>query len=237
MTEHNIKEDDVVFCTVKKIESGSVFVDIDNNGEGSIILPEIAAGRIRNLRAHVTLNKKIVCKVLKVDHNRIELSLRRVTAKEREEVLDNYKKERSLVSLIKTIAKNPEEIIKKIKEVYKISEFLERIKEEPIIAEQFLPKLETQKLLDSLKEKSEKEKIVKRTFTLSTNSPAGLLDIKEILKIAQAKIRYMGSSKFEIQKSAPSFKEAEHALDNLMIEIEKQAKQKHAFFSTKEQKK
>ena len=77
-------EGDIILCTVEKIEGISVFVTIDKGGTGSIVTSEIAPGRIRNLRDYVVPNKKIVCKVLKVDPNgHVHLSLRRVTAKER----------------------------------------------------------------------------------------------------------------------------------------------------------
>ena len=55
-----MEEGDVVLCTVTKIEGTSVFVNIEGDGEGSIIVSEIAPGRIRNLRDYVLPNKKIV---------------------------------------------------------------------------------------------------------------------------------------------------------------------------------
>ena len=90
-----IKEDDVVLCTVKKIQKTTVFVDVEGDGEGSIVMSEIAAGRIRNLREYVTPNKKIVCKVLRFINGHPQLSLRRVTAGERDTVLNRHKKEKT----------------------------------------------------------------------------------------------------------------------------------------------
>ncbi len=46
---NEVKEDDIVMCAVKKIEGTAVFVQIENNGEGSIVMSEIAAGSIRNI--------------------------------------------------------------------------------------------------------------------------------------------------------------------------------------------
>ena len=57
---------DIVLCTVDRIVGTIVFVKIDGDGEGSIILSEIAPGRIRNLREYVVPKKKIVCKVLRI---------------------------------------------------------------------------------------------------------------------------------------------------------------------------
>jgi len=77
---------DIVMCTVDRIVGTIVFVKIDENGEGSIILSEIAPGRIRNLREYVVPKKRIACKILRILGNRIDLSLRRVTQKEQKEI-------------------------------------------------------------------------------------------------------------------------------------------------------
>ena len=88
-----IEEGLAVLCTVTKIIGTTVFVKIEDNGEGTIMTSEIAPGRIRNLRDYVVPNKKIVCKILSIDNsNNIHLSLRRVSAKERKEVLEQYSK-------------------------------------------------------------------------------------------------------------------------------------------------
>src|SRR3989338_5808626 len=97
-----LKEDDLVLCKVKKVEGTTVFVDIENEAPGSIVMSEIAAGRIRNIRDYVSPNKKIVCKVLKIYSDHVELSFRRVTAKEREFVIENDKKEKTLLNMLKT---------------------------------------------------------------------------------------------------------------------------------------
>jgi len=121
----SIKVDDVVLCTVKKIEGTTVFLDIEGDGQGSLVLSEVAAGRIRNLREYVFPKKKIVCKILKISGDHVELSLRRVTAKEREQVLDRSKKERALKSMLKSVGADAESVVSKIKEEYDLVEFLE----------------------------------------------------------------------------------------------------------------
>ena len=75
---YELEEGEIVLCTVDKIIGTTVFVKIEGNGEGTITTSEIAPGRIRNLRDYVSPGRKIVCKVLRVDVNKISLSLRRV---------------------------------------------------------------------------------------------------------------------------------------------------------------
>ena len=53
-------------------------------------------------------NKKIVCKVIRVSVNNIDLSLRRVSAKEIKEVMDKYKQEQTARSAITQILKEKE---------------------------------------------------------------------------------------------------------------------------------
>jgi len=231
-----IKEDDVVLCTVKKIEKTNVFVSIEGNREGSIVMSEIAAGRIRNLREYVVPNKKIVCKVLKISNNNIQLTLRRVTGKERESAMDRHKKEKTLTSMLKTITSSPNKIIEKIKQKYTIPEFLEEARESTKIIESFLNKEESAKLSKILEEKKEKDKIVKKTFTLKSTSPSGLSDIKEILKTRDCKINYLGSSRFSISTSAKDFKEANTKLSDALNMIAEKAKKKNAQLEIKEGK-
>ena len=93
------KEDDLVLVTVKKIEGTTVFVEFSDGAKGSIVFSEVSPGRIRNIREFVTEGKKVVCKILRVKPDHYELTLRRVTAKERALVLERHTKERTLIAL------------------------------------------------------------------------------------------------------------------------------------------
>jgi len=142
-----IAEGSLVLCTVKKIEKTTIFLEIEGNGEGSMHLSEVAAGRIRNLRDYVFPNKKIVCKVLAIEPGNIQLSLRRVTAKERESVLEHSKKEKRFISMLKVVLPNPEELIRKIRENHDLVDFLEEAHDSPAILEKFFTKNESEKLI------------------------------------------------------------------------------------------
>jgi len=114
---------DVVLCTVDRIVGTTVFVMIGDNNrtEGSIIVSEISPGRIRNLRDFVTPKKKIVCKIIRINQGNIELSLRRVTSKEKKEVIDNFKQDKRYQSILKTsVGDKAESIINKKKEKYEL---------------------------------------------------------------------------------------------------------------------
>ncbi|MBI2632580.1 hypothetical protein HYW75_06245 [Candidatus Pacearchaeota archaeon] len=229
-----IKEQDIVMCKVKNIEGTTIFLKIEGNGEGSMVMSEVAAGRIRNLRAYVAPNKLIVCKVMKITPGNIQLSLRRVTAKERKQVEEQYKKEKTLFSMLKNLVQNPEEIITKIKEDYVITIFLDESRSDPKLLEKYFSKEQIKKLTVMLAEKEEKEKIIKNIFILKSSAPSAIKDIKEILSIPGLDIRYLGSSKFSISATAKDFKEAEHKISSALKELENRAKDKKAIFEIKE---
>ncbi len=136
-----LNENDVILCTVKRIEKTTVFLEIDGYGQGTMIFSEVSPGRIRNIREYVVPNKKIVCKVLRIKDGHPELSLRRVKAKERDEVLDTHKKEKILANILKPVMKGKTpEILEKIKEKYQLAEFLDEARENPDLIETFVTK-------------------------------------------------------------------------------------------------
>jgi translation initiation factor 2 alpha subunit (eIF-2alpha) len=229
-----IKEDDTLLCTVKKIEGTSVFVETESGTPGTMVLSEVAAGRIRNLREYVFPNKKIVCKVLKIHSDRLELSLRRVTAKERDQVIEEHKKERALASMLKIIGENAEKVIEKIKEELSVTEFIDEAKEDPKIIEKYLQKENALKLAKILSEKEEREKKVDGKFMLKTFSGNGINQIKEILDIKNCEIHYLGSSNYSIAVSGKEFKESNAKLAEILEEIKKRAKEKGASIEVKE---
>lgn len=230
-----LKEDDIVRCTVKGIEGTTVFLEIEGNGAGSMVMSEVAAGRIRNLREYVFPNKKIVCKVLRIAADgHIELSLRRVTGKEREEARERYKKERTFASLLGTLVPDVHTVIENIKKEYDLADFFDKLRDQPALLETFIKKDEARRLAAMLAEKEEREKHAKREFILKSGAESGLQDIKSILAVPNVDIRYLGSGKFSISAIGADFKEANAKVDVALAEIEKHAKEKKAHFEMKE---
>lgn len=230
----NLEEGDVILCTVKRIEGTTVFLDIEDHGEGTMIFSEVSPGRIRNIREFVTTNKKVVCKILKIKDNHIQLSLRRVTAKEREEVLERNKKEKVLENILKTVFKDKtQQELNKIKENYDLADFLDELRENPEKLDKLFKKEEAEKLRNILAEKKEAEKEVKKIIILKSLSHYGLKDIKEVLESSEAEITYKGSSQFYISVKAKDFKTANHNLDKELEKIKEKSKSLHVQFETK----
>ncbi len=233
----NLEVGDIVMCTVDRIVGIVVFVNIDEfNKEGGIILSEIAPGRIRNLREYVVPKKQIVCKVLRISGDRIDLSLRRVTQKEQKEIKEQYKQEKSYKSILKSVLKEKaEEIIKKILKEEKVYEFLQEAKEKPAKLENLVGKTDSKKILDILKKQKQKKATIKAKFSFNTAKPDGLALIKKILgHINEAEIKYISAGNYAIKTESKDPKTADNKLKEILSKIAKSAKKQGANFKIKE---
>ena len=227
---------DLVLCTVKTIDGTTVFVKIEDDGEGTIVTSEIAPGRIRNLRDYVIPGKKIVCKILELTKDNANLSLRRVTAKEKKEVMEVHEKEKNSLSILKSIIKEKAEIVaehikKSEKSVY---DFLQSCKDNPKLLEKYLSKDESEKVCKILLEKKEKHVQVKKEFILKSNFQDGLLKTKKILMPYKENISYIAAGKFVIKIKAENYKKANYEVQKILSDIENQAKKEKLDFEAKE---
>ncbi|GBE19790.1 MAG TPA: hypothetical protein ENG87_05780 [Candidatus Pacearchaeota archaeon] len=230
---------DIVLCTVDRIVGTIVFVKIPLNGkeiEGSIVMSEIAPGRIRNLRDYVVPKKKIVCKVLRISGDRIDLSLRRVTLKEQKEIKEQYKQEKSYKSILKSVLeKKAEGIIKEILKEESLYEFLQEAKENPKKLEKLVGKKDSEKIMEIINAQKQKKTIIKKEINLQTTKPNGLELIKNILgKVKETEIKYLSAGKYTLQIESTDPKTADNKLKEIIIDIEKDAKKQAMEFSVKE---
>ncbi len=235
MSSNNIQEGDAFLCTVARIESAAVFVNIDElNTEGTIVYSEISAGRIRNIREFVSIGKKIVCKVLRKKENHIELSLRRVTASERDGIMDKYKKERVLSSILKPILKETtSQIVEKIKKENDVLEIVNNLRSNPNLLKEYLTPSQLDILKKQISEKKEKEKEVTRKISLKSDSESGITNIKSILDTKEAEISYLGSSNFIIKVKAKEYKQANSQLEKILASIKEKSKTYKAILEIK----
>ena len=216
-----LEEGSLVLCTVEKIKKAIVFVRIEGDGVGTIITSEVSPGRIRNLRDYVVPGKKIVCKVLKVENGNIHLSLRRVTAKERKEVLDRYEKERSSLNILKSVLKEKSgEVVEQIKkEQGNLYDFLQNCKEDPKLLEKYLPKEDVQKICKILKEKKEKQVEIKKEFVLKSDLPDGITKLKELLLPYKEQVNYLAAGKFILKVKDENYKKGNAKISEILKNI------------------
>src|SRR3989338_5634241 len=198
----NLEEGELVLCTVDRIIGTNVFVKLESGEEGCIVFSEIAPGRIRNIREYVVPKKKIICKVLRISGDRIDLSLRRVTQKEQKEVKERYNQEKSYESILNGVLgegakKAVEDILKKAR----VYDFLNEAKDNPKELEELIGKENSKKILDIITSEQKKKRVVlKKEIHLTTTDPIGIeLIIKTLEKIKGVEIKYISAGKYVFQ--------------------------------------
>ena len=227
---------DIVLCTVDRIIGTNVFVRVHLNNkeiEGSIVTSEIAPGRIRNLRDYVVPKKDIVCKVLRISGDRIELSLRRVTQQEQKEVKESYKTEKNYENILKSVlGESFKETVKKIKEKDRLYDFLQNSKENSKQLEKLIGKENSNRIVEILNAQKSKKAIIKRDITLISDNPEGIILIKKILgEIKGIEIRYISAGRYSLRKESEDLKKSDSEMTEIIKEIERKAKTEKIEFS------
>lgn len=99
---------DLVVASVTRVVDYGAYVKLDEyqGVEGLIHISEIASTYVKNIRVHVREGQKLVLKVLRVSTQRaqVDLSLRRVTGREKSEKMLEWKKVKKADSMIKGAA-------------------------------------------------------------------------------------------------------------------------------------
>lgn len=98
---------DLVIATIETVTDYGAYAKLDEfEKRGLLHVSEISSSWIRNIRDFVREGQKVVLKVLRVDLEKghIDLSLRRVTKRERIEKVLSWKKERKAEALLRGVA-------------------------------------------------------------------------------------------------------------------------------------
>lgn len=231
-----VNEGDLVLCTVSRIEHTTVFVTLPTGELGTLVLSEIAPGRIKNIREYVVPNKKIVCKVIRVSGNNIDLSLRRVSSKERSDVMSKYKQEQTAKAAFNQILKEKsKEVVDKISKDFSLSDFLFKAKENEALISKYIPK-EFQETIKKITQKKQKDIEVKKMIKLKCQESDGILRIKKILSVKDEKVNvnYLAAGNFQILIKSENYKEANKKMDALISKIQQFSKQNQCEFETDE---
>jgi translation initiation factor 2 alpha subunit (eIF-2alpha) len=228
---------DILLCVVDKISGPVVFVKLPDNKEGSIVLSEIAPGRIRNLRDYVFPGKNIVCKVLRVNGERIDLSLRRVTPKEIKDLRDSLSAEKSSISLLKSVlGEKSKEVIEKIsKDFGEVYPFLEESKADKKALESLVGKENASKILEIIQMQKKKTAVIKKSFNLSSDAPDGIVIIKDLLSsFKNVEIKYLAAGKYSIISEGEDKKVADNKIRLVFEALLEKSKKGLVEFSFKE---
>lgn len=233
-----MKENDLLLCKVKKVTNTITFVEIPNGHEGTIISSEIAAGRIKLMRQYVVPNKQVVCKILKIEGDHVHLSLRRVTSKEKKEVMQKAKQIQAINVAFKQILKDKEKLTKeKILENFEtLTEFINTARSDETLIKKYIPK-ENQEAIEKVLNKKRKNEQLKQIIKIKCLESDGLARIKKILNIENKNIsiNYISAGNFSLKLTVEDFKQGKKEMTEILEKLEKQAKENNCeFFATED---
>jgi translation initiation factor 2 subunit 1 len=228
---------DLVIATIETVTDYGAYAKLDEyDKRGLLHVSEISSSWIRNIRDFVREGQKVVLKVLRVDLEKghIDLSLRRVTKRERIEKILSWKKERKAEALLRGVTEKVgltnEEVYEKagkiIEDKYGLYEGFEKAAIEgpealtEIGVEENLAKAFVQVAHERIHVKMVK---VRGVLEIRCMKPNGVKIIKdafnkaksEKLKDATVKFYVIAAPKYSVEASAENYKRAEDVLQRV----------------------
>jgi len=229
---------DLVIATIGNVTDYGAYAKLDEyNKRGLLHVSEIASSWIRNIRDFVRENQKMVLKVLRVDPEKghVDLSLRRVTKREKIEKIKSWKKDRKAEALLRGVAEKVglpvEEVYQKagslLEEKYGLYEGFEKVLTEGI---EVLTKLgipeDIAKAFAQVSEERIRVKLVKVKGTLEIRAmkPNGVkciqdafINAKKAEKTRDAEVKFcvIATPRYSVEVSAENYKRAEEVLQKV----------------------
>ena len=223
-------------ATVSRVVDYGTYVKLDeyDEREGLIHISEIASTWVKNIRDYVREGQKLVLKVLRVSpqKSQIDLSLRRVTGREKAEKMLEWKKEGKALSILMAASeklgadKSAEDqvkqaILEKYGSLFDIFEEAVEVGEDPFLKLNINSDW-AKALAEVAKAKIKIEKAkVRSSVELTCPKPNGVEAIKSALlsaqkarkpKGAEIKVYAVGAPKYRIEVLARNYAEAESTL-------------------------
>jgi translation initiation factor 2 subunit 1 len=229
---------DLVIATIESVMDYGAYANLDEyNRRGFLHISEISSARIRNVRDFVRENQKMVLKVLRVDVEKghIDLSLRRVTKRERIEKIKCWKKDRKGEALLHAVAEKAglpiHEVYQKVgvilEEKYGLYEGFEKVVKEGVEVLTMLDIPEDlAKVIAQVAEERIRIKMVKVRGVLEVRcmKPNGVkciqdafIGARESHEAKDAKIEFsiIAAPRYSVEVSADNWKRAEELLEKV----------------------
>ena len=237
---------DLVIATIETVTDYGAYAKLDEfDKRGLLHVSEISSSWIRNIRDFVREAQKVVLKVLRVDHEKghIDLSLRRVTKRERIDKIMSWKKERKAEALLRGVAEKigltPDEVYQKVQVIEEKYDLYEAFEKAAIEGPEALTELGVPEDLAKAFSEVAQERIhvkmvkVRGVLEIRVVKPNGVKIIKEAFhkakgeKIKDAKITFyvVAAPKYSVEVQAENYKRAEDVMqktaDNVITVISK----------------
>ncbi|MCW4045798.1 MAG: translation initiation factor IF-2 subunit alpha [Candidatus Bathyarchaeota archaeon] len=229
---------DLVIVTVESVTDYGAYVKLDEFGKrGLLHVSEISSSWIRNIRDFVREGQKLVLKVLRVDLDKghIDLSLRRVTKREKIEKIKSWKTERKADALLRGVAEkvglSVDEVYaqagKVIDEAFGLYEGFERASREgaEVLTAVGVPEVLAKAFAEVAAERIRVKLVkVKGVIEVRCMKPNGVRVIQEAFlgaaeaeKAKDAEVRFyvVAAPKYSVEVAAENYKRAEDVLQRV----------------------
>ena len=248
---------ELVLALVTSMSSHGAKVVLEeyNNMYGFLHVSEIATGWVKNISRFITVNQKVVLKVIRIDSARaeVDLSLRQVSGEDRKQKLlsvKRYDKTRTIFDSLQTRLKITENQKNQYFDMMEdqfgtvYSGLEELIKNgEKTFDKLDIPKEVTTELVNISKTKISIPMVyVTGIIQVTTHDPNGINLIKDSMSEVlsnksrnKLEISYLGSPKYKITVYAEDYKTAEKNLTSALEKIKKSMGKKASFSFSKEQ--
>ncbi len=226
---------DLVIATIETVTDYGAYAKLDEfEKRGLLHVSEISSSWIRNIRDFVRENQKMVLKVLRVDQEKghVDLSLRRVTKRERIEKVKSWKKDRKADALLRGVAEKVnlsiDEIYQKagvfLEEKYGLYEGFEKlVKEGPEVLTKLGVPEDIANAFAQVAEERIRVKMVKVRGTIEVRclKPNGIKCIQDAFALAKksektrdSKMEFyvIAAPKYSVEVAADNWKRAEEIL-------------------------
>jgi translation initiation factor 2 subunit 1 len=228
----------LVIATIESITTYGAYAKLDEYDKtGLLHISEISSSWIRNIRDFVREGQKIVLKVVRVkpEKGQIDVSLRRVTRRERIEKIKIFKKDRKAETLIRNVAEkaglSKEEVYEKagniLEEEYGLYDGFEKILKEgtEVLTELGVPENLAKIFAEVAKERITVKMVkIKGIIEIRCTKPNGVKIIQDSFKNAyetektkDTKIRFYvkAAPKYNIEVLAENYKRGEEVFQKI----------------------
>ncbi len=237
---------DIYVCTVKKLLQHGIIVEVSElNVEGFVHISELSKRWVKDVKTVAKEGDRIVCKVLKLGPQSIELSAKRVTDNEKKQALRIWSIENRLEKLFeKRLGSTAQIMISKIKGRYhNLYSFYSDVskKGEPSLSDFKLNKETIRDILDFI-EKTKRRITIRTELTVENFGESGVDGIKTLLCGKYAKkeyysIKYIKAPHYLLTVNADDTKKTLSENKRILDGLEKESKALGIKFSYKELKK
>jgi len=229
-----------VVATVVKVTDYGAYVNLDEyeNMEGLLHISEISSSWVKNIHDYVHEREKLVLKVLRVDVDKahIDLSLRRVNKKEKQEKMLEWKKRRKAESIFEFASRklgiDPKTFTKQAMSIFEekfnsayagLEEVVE--KGEEVASRLKIPKDWAEAIFEVAQQRIKLPTVrIKGNLKLTCDKPDGIDLIKKILigcktlrkpRKVKVDVYTVGAPAYVIEVTAKNYKEAEKMLQEI----------------------